>query len=186
MIHYLNNSYLGDHKNIIEWFDHDLSNRSGRWGFVGGILPRIYATWGLSDELEFMRDIYSVGLSVEYINIFWVNDGVRTLPWSQKIRQKPWVPGDVFFDNTLEDRNCLLVIGSGGVIQWIDGEVTDSNRTGTFTVTEISRIDGSFICPVDRPLYFNNVKNNVPLFMIHVAFEGNPTKQEVVDKLSRL
>lgn len=183
MIHYLNNTYQQDYSNILEWFSEDIKQRVGHTGIIGGMLPRIRATWGLEDEIEFVRDIYGAGLSIEYISIFWVDAGMRTLPWSQKIRTKPYTPNDVFFDSSLPDRKCLLVIGEGGVIQWIDGNVTDSTRKNTFPISETSRITGSFVCPVDRPMYFNNVKNNNTLFMIHVGFEGNPSYEEVLEKL---
>jgi len=193
MITRLNKRYDTDLANFLNWFDYEIQEHqksNPSVFFLNRLLYIMRTTPGLEENTEFITDIYnSKNLSINNIDIYCVNPGRRTTPILFKMRQTFFRKGiDKIFDPNIENRNCLLCIPSSNnaSIDYIDKSETvdDSNLNQNFKIgLSIAMGDRPFIMPVDTPFYFNNNSGTEPLYMLHVAFECNPTIDSVIDQM---
>jgi hypothetical protein len=189
----LSKRYDTDLKNFLSWFDYEIKTNqklNKAIFFLNRVLYTIRETQGLEENTEFIKDIYnSENLSVHSINIYCISPGHRTKPMVFKDRQIAFRLGiDKIFDDSIETRKCVLCIPSknNAYIEYIDEseKVNDDTIDNDFKIsTTIEMGDYPFIMPVDTPFYFNNNSGTEPLYMLHVAFECNPTIDSVIDQM---
>jgi len=189
----LNKRYDTDLENFLNWVDHDIKEKQKLnmpMFSLNQLLYTIRETQGLEENTDFITDIYNCkNLSISQIDLYCISPGTRTTPIIFKIRNRPFKRGiDKLFDKNIENKKCILCIPSSNnaQIEYIDQteSVDDSNLNKNFkTESAIPMGNMPFIMAVDTPFYFNNTNGTEPLFMLHVAFECNPTITDVIDQL---
>lgn len=194
-VRYLNKLYDNDLINFLSWFDYDIKencNPNLNVVLLTQLLYKIRTTQGLEETIDFINDIHnSKDLSIEFINLYCVNPGKRTLPYIFKMRTTNFKKGiDKMFDNNIENKKCILCIPlkNAAFLEYIDESefVDDTTINQNFKIgTSIAIGDVPFIMPVDSPFCFNNYGGANTLVMLQVGFECNPDIDDVYNQLSK-
>lgn len=198
-VYQISKDYSNDVANFKEWFDHEMNQVKSSpltFNLITALIRKIRMTPGLVEQIDIFNDIEEVaGLRIEIFNIINVRPFGLSIPWQGRYRVAPFKPGvDKIFDPKIPARGCFLNVTVSSHptsnVKWIspDVVVTDAEKDRRdFPVEEDTFIpEGAWLASGEQVVMFDNRFNDEHLFFIQIGFDGNPSFEEVKEKLSKL
>jgi len=197
-VYQISKDYSNDVANFKDWFGADMTqvkNSELTFNMITALIRKIRMTPGLAEQIDIMNDLEEVGLRVEIFNIINVKPFGLSIPWQGRYRVAPFKPGiDKIFDPKIPPRGCFLNVTLFGHptsnVKWISPDVVvtvaEKDRRD-FPVEEDTFIpEGAWLATGDQVVMFDNRFNDEHLFFVQIGFDGNPSYEEVVEKLKKL